>query len=287
MMNASKKLAILHRCVSDQAVLSGGGWNGTLDNLKLSSRYYQGARSASTTPSDTTIDIDLGGTENIRGIVVGPGNFTTAATVTLTKFGDPDFAVPVESWTLDGLKPKVPWGSIPFGAKFWFTGITPWPNPERRTNLIFLFDRDIGGQFWRVEIDDRLNPDGFIEFGRLFMAGAWIPEFNYQPENNAFGIRDNSLKSNTLSGSTLVRRRVNPRFFSFSVNYLDQDAVFGEFFGMLDVAGFDQEVFVIPEAADQGHIQQRSFFARISQANQIVQAQCRYGHVALELTEII
>lgn len=286
-MNTSEKLTILHGCVSDQAILSGGNWNGTLDNLKLAGRYYHGARSASPDPSDTTFDINLGGTDNVRGIVLGPGNFTTAATATLTRFGDAGYTVPVETWTLDALKPRVPWGAIPFGAKFWFSGITPWPNPERRTNLIFSIDRDIGGQFWRVEIDDRLNPDGFIEFGRLFVAGAWIPEFNYQPEDNAFGIRDNSLKSSTLSGSTLVRRRINPRFFSFSINYLDQDAVFGEFFDMLDVAGFDQEVFVIPEAADQGHIQQRSFFARISQANQIAQALCRRGHIALELTEII
>src|SRR5690606_26841232 len=123
----------------------------------------------------------------------------TAATMTLTHFSDATYATALQSFSTLPLFPAAPWGSIPFGAKYWFNGIRPWPNPERQPHFQILLPDSIGSQFWRVEINDEANPAGYIDIGRLFMAGdgVFIPQFNYEPENNQFGIRDNSLKANT------------------------------------------------------------------------------------------
>lgn len=283
-------LTILSEPVSDGAIFDGGDWltEMPLTNMQVPARYEIAARSATTDPDDTQFDIDLGAVENIRAFVL-LGNFTTAATMTLTKFSDGTFTTPLETFTTLPLFPAAPFGTIPFGAPWWYSGLLPWPNPERRAHFQIVFPEDVGGQFWRVEINDEANPAGYIDIGRLFMAGdgVWIPQFNYEPENNQFGIRDNTLKANTLAGGTRVWRRVNPRYFSFSVKNQDEANVFGPSWRLIDWAGFDREVFVIPQPSDTDHLQQRSFFARISQASPLVQAMCKRGHVALELTEII
>lgn len=283
-------LTILSEPVSDSASLSGGDWLGALPltNMQVPAEYHIPARSASTDPADTQFDIDIGGTENIRAVVLR-GNFTTAASMTLTLFADDQFSTVLETHETEPLFPVAPWGTIPFGAKYWYDGLRPWPNPDRRAHFQIVLPESVGGQYWRVEIEDEANADGFIDVDRLLMAGdgVWIPQFNYEAENNQFGIRDNTLKSSTLSGGMHVRRRTNPRFFSFSVKHQDDANVFGASWRLMDWAGFDREVFVIPQPSDADHHQQRSFFARISQASPLVQAACQRGHVAFELSEIL
>lgn len=289
-MDTLDYLTIISEPVSDNATLSGGDWlpELPLSNMRIPSRYHVVARSASTNPDDTWFNISLGGIENVRAIVV-LGNFTTAASMTLTKFADGGFTTPLQTFHTDPLYPPALWGAIPFGSAWWYAGIRPWPNPERRPHFQIVFPDVIGGQFWQIRISDETNPDGHIDIGRLLMAGdgVWIPQFNYESENNQFGIRDNSLRSNTLAGGSRTWRRVNPRFFSFSVRHQDDINVFGPTWRLMDWAGFDREVFVIPQPNDTDHLQQRSFFARISQAGPIVQAACQRGHVAFELSEII
>lgn len=287
-MNVLDRLTLLSEPVSDAAALSGGDWLDALPlgNMQVAEEYAVVARSASADPADTQFDVDLLGTEDIRGVVL-LGNFTTAATLTLTQYGDAGFTVPVQSFSTQPLYPAAPWGSIPFGAKYWFNGVRPWPNPERTPHFQIVFPEDIGARWWRFEISDPQNPAGHIDIGRLFMAPAFVPEINYEPESNQFGIRDNSIRANTLNGGTIVGRRVNPRFFSFSVKNLSEAEVFGPAWRLMDMAGFDREVFVIPQPSDADHLQQRSFFARIAQASPLVQAVCQRGHIAFELTEII
>jgi hypothetical protein len=287
-MDQRDKLTLLSNPVCDGAQLSGGGWFEAmpLTNMLIAEKYGLVARSVTTDPADTWFDLDLGGVEAIRAIVL-LGNFSTAATLTVTQFGDAGFTVPVQTFTAGGLYPVASWGSIPFGAKFWFNGLRPWPNPERPVHFQIVFPQDIGGRWWRFEIDDPINPAGHIDIGRLFMSAAYVPEINYEPDNNQFGIRDNGLRSRALSGGEQVFRRINPRFFGFSVKNLPDAEVFGSVWHFMDLAGFDREVFVIPQPSDTDHLQQRSFFARISEASPLVQAACQRGHIAFELTEII
>lgn len=283
-------LTILSEPVSDNAILSGGDWLSALplENMQVPANYHRPARSASAAPADTWFDITVMGGVNVGAIVV-LGNFTTAATMTLTHYADSDRTTALQTFTALPLAARAPWGTLPFGAAWWYAGLRPWPNPERRAHFQIVLPQSIGGAYWRIEINDEGNPDGFVDVCRLMMAGdgIWIPEFNYTADDNQFGIRDNSLKSSTLNGGSRIWRRVNPRFFGFSVKYQKDASVFGPSWKLMDWAGFDREVFVIPDPSDSDHLQQRSFFARISQASPIVQASCQRGHVAFELSEII
>jgi hypothetical protein len=288
-MNSDYRITLLANCISDDATLSGGNWRAALPltNMQVPKKYFRGARSVSADPDDTTFDVVLGGVENIRGIVVGPGNFTTAASLDLEIHGDAGFSGAIATYSLSSLHPIAPWGTLPFGAKYWFNGVTPWSNPERRACFIMVLDQNIGAMYLRFKINDPLNPDGYVQIGRLFISTAWIPEINYEPDNNAFGINDMTLRSNTLSGGIIDWRRINPRFFQFSIKYLDIAAVFGDFFGMVDRVGFDGEVFVIQNPSDSDFLQQRSFFARITDQSPIAQANVDRGNIGLKLTEII
>lgn len=288
-MNSEDRITLLVNCVSDDATLSGGSWQEALplSNLQIPKKYYRAARSTDADPDSTTFDVVLGGVENARGVVLGPGNITSSASLVLEIHGDETFSEVVDTYTINSLTPGAPWGTIPFGAKYWFNGVTPWSNPERKACFIIVFDADIGARFFRFKINDPLNPDGYVEFGRLFISTTWIPSMNYEPDSNAFGTTDQTLRATTLAGSQTDWRRINPRFFQFTRKYLEIAEVFGAYFDMMDRVGFDREVFVIQNPSDSAFLQQRSFFARITEADPIVQAQVERGHIGLKLTEII
>src|SRR5690606_12704699 len=134
---------------------------------------------------------------------------------------------------------QAPWGTLPWGAPNWWTGIEPWPNyPERKPCLFGVSESTLTGRYWRCEINDPDNPDGYVEAGRLFMSSIWRPEFNYAADNNGFGIEDNARHVQMLSGARRSKRRLNPRFFSFTIEQAANDAVFGPYWKMIDLLGY-------------------------------------------------
>jgi hypothetical protein len=273
---------------SDQAALSGGSWQTGLPlaNLK-SQQLYKVARSTNANPSSTKFFIDLGGVETFRAIVAGPTNLTNTYSYRIRSYTDNGFGTVV--YDSDWIAPStpIPFGTLPYGAPYWWDGLVPWDDADRKGPwIIHILEEPTAGQCWGIEIDAPYTPDGYIEIGRLFMAGSLIPSFDYTYEGNAFGIDNNSLQASTLSGGLITWRRVNPRTFQCAFRYLPEDEVFRTVYPFLRDVGFDGEVFVIPDP-DSEHIQKRSFLATIRQNDGIQQSTPLRGDFGFQVREII
>ncbi|MDF2797507.1 MAG: hypothetical protein K0R85_251 [Devosia sp.] len=184
---------------------------------------------------------------------------------------------------------RAAFGSLPWGSPFLWSGFQPPDDPDRGSFIVHVLPAPVAQIFWTVEIDDRGNPDGFIEASRLLMCRSVQPSINYQLGQNGLSFEDNALRARTLAGGEQIWRRVNPRVFQFGFDYLPEPEAFqsgsgaNDFYDLMRHAGFDREVFVIPDPnADGLELQRRSFLGTFSQMNPL--SQVAYGYAAAGFT---
>lgn len=266
--------AFLFRPRSDDADLSGGNWlsNGDVSLANVQDdRYWRIARSASASPADTQIRVTLDRVRSLRGAALILPNATTAATFRISAHGEPDFDSAIFSTDMIS------------GGESDLT----WKDDERAPILSTVFPGDVSARYWLVEIDDNTNALGYIDVARLFLAEALSPSFNYTFSGNSLTFRNNTLSSSTLSGGQRFWRRVSPREWVCSFQYLPEAEVFGDVYEFLRYVGYDREVFIVSDPADMNHAQQRRFFATISQLNPIVQSVFERGDFGFGVSEIV
>jgi hypothetical protein len=280
---------ILYGPRSDSAAFQGGSWSAALPLGNLASpRYYEVARSADASETSTQFQVLLPQQDAFRALVLGHLNVTTSYEYRVRAFETIDFdeeAPPLydSGW----IKPFAGTAILDWGHPNWWVGSVPWDDPERKIQLIHVLPQTISSQFWWIELRDESNPAGFIEAGRLFMAEALNPSINYAYEGNGLTFKDNSKRANTLSGNTEVWRRINPRVMSMSFPTVEQTEAFNNFLRAIRVAGYDGEVFVIPDPDDAAFIQQRSFFGRFVQFDPLSQVMFNRVSTGFQIEEII
>lgn len=248
----------LFRPSSDKALLSGGNWvadgDVALRNVQ-NDRYSSVARSATLLAVDARIRVDMRRAVDVRGFALALPNATTTCRVRVSAYAGGDYSAPLflTEW-LDGGE----------------AGDT-WRDDERAPILSAAFDQPVTARYWLVEIDDPLNPAGSIEVSRLFLAEGLSPSFNYS-YGATLSFRNNTLSSSTLSGKSVQWRRINPRQWQCTFEYLPDAEAFDWVYDFLRYVGFDREVFIIPEPGDRTNAQARRFFATVTQLDALSQA---------------
>lgn len=282
-------LLLLYEPKSDAAAFSWGEWTAGLPLSNLANqRLRKVARAASADPEDTRFRVTLPAAQSFRAMALGPMNVTTAYQYRIRSYGTGFSDVVYDSgW----VKPFEGSGGGPLDREWedpWFwLGIEPYDDPDRGIWLIHVFPEAVEARLWSVEIDDQYNTDGYVEIGRLFMPSAWSPSINYALGNNGLGFRNNALSSAALSGAKQFWRRINPRQFRCTIDYLPETEAFGEAYRFLQRVGYDGEVFVIPDPDDTTNIQKRSFLGTLLEMDPLSQAV--FGHVGtgFQIEEII
>lgn len=284
-------MLLLYKPKSDTATLSGGGWEVLLPLAHLKDqRLWRTAQSVDTDPANTKFDIALARTERLRALAMGPMNVTAAYGYRIRAWGDAGHTTLVadsglvEPFGADALPPE----ELEWEDPWFWLGIEPFDDEERGVWLIHVFAADVVARYWTIELFDEGNADGFVEAGRLFMAETLEPSINYSYDGNSLGFRDNALKAKTLSGGTEVKRRTNPRYFRFSIPILPEDEIYDEVYRYLRTAGFDGEVFVIPDPdAGAREMQRRSFLGRMTAMDALSQTVFQHAGFGAEIEEII
>lgn len=281
-------MLLLFQPKSDTATLSWGGWRAALPltNL-LTERLSRVARSTDTAIESTRFRVALPQAETFKALILGATNVTTNVKWRIRSYTDGTFeTADYDSGWLEpfvGLADDLEWGD-----PNWWLQLLPFDDEERRVNLIHIFDDEpVARVHWSFEIDDTTNPAGVIDIGRLFMPRAWEPSINYQYSDNNLSFQDNTLRSTTLGGSEDKWRRINPRVFRFSIDYLPELEAFRRAYPLMRVAGFNGEVFVIPDKEDAEFMQQRSFLGSFSQMDGLSQVEFQLAGTAFEIKESI
>lgn len=280
-------LILTYNCLSDDATLTGGSWAPTLPlgNLQTEDIAHV-TRSTDAALASTQFNVTLAGTQTLKTFLLGPTNCSTGFKYRLRAYSDAHVTITYDSgWVQPQAVPDS--SDLEWEDPYFWLGLASFDDPRRGLWMIHVFDQAQTAQHWSVEIDDLVNSDGYVQFGRLFLGSHWVPSTDYAVGGNGLGLENASLKSTTLSGAEHFYRRQNPRVFSFGFDHLPHSEAFGSGFHFMRIAGFDGEVHVIPDPSDVSNLQMRSIFGRIKQMDQLQQAVWQIASMGFEIKEIL
>jgi hypothetical protein len=142
-------------------------------------------------------------------------------------------------------------------------------------------------RYWRVEISDAGNSDGYIQIGRLFMARGWTPSVNYA-YGGSLGYQDPTPVETSLSGAEYFDIRSKFRVMNFDLEYISDTEAYSYALDLQRLAGISGEVLVMPDGGeDLGQQPLRSFVGRLRQIGAVTQPKPTAYSVKFEVKELL
>lgn len=227
---------------ADGVVLSAGTWALPLTNLK-DPRPSKKARSADASGTATRFNVDLVAEFAFHGLALTNTNCSAAAQYRIT-------------WLSDDIGTAI--------ADTGWLSIAGYPadDPDGVGASIFhLFDEPVSARYWRFEIADEANADGFVEIGRLCMMDCWVTPLNFGTDNSE-GANANTPRQNSLGGVGYFNRRKPARFFNFAFAYLPADQL-RTIRRIRKLCNVDRQVIVIPDPDDADSFNETSYLATL------------------------
>lgn len=274
---------------TDEGALSGGSWQASLPLVNMQNRQVQKvARSAALTLSATQFTIDLGQSRNIGALALVAHNLSVSAKVRITASDTAGFSTVYYD---SGWVNVWPAGQIPQSLleweddNFWLGTLSANARAGYQSPYIQL----TGGstmRYWKVEIDDQSNSDGYIQIGRLFMATGWRPGYNYM-YGNELGYSDPTNVATSLSGAEFFDLRSRYRTFKFGLDSLSSSEAYGSMLELQRLAGNSGEVLLIPDSDDLASYPARAFVGRLVNASPIAQGQVTTYQVNYTIKELL
>ncbi len=114
-------------------------------------------------------------------------------------------------------------------------------------------------RWWRVDVADLDNPDGYLQAGRLFLSKAWQPSRNRQ-RGLAIAFEDLSPRERARGGQiyplALPRRRV----LQFTLRFQSEAEMYANAFELDRLRGRSGDVLVIPDPDKSAQIQRQTVY---------------------------
>lgn len=272
----------------DSATLSGGSWISTLSLEHLKDRVQAKiARSTDTALASTKFDIDLGDTNVIRALALVNHNFSLVAKVRIMASDAANFSTVIHDTDWIEVWPVVysP-ESLEWEDDNWWEG-TYKENEIEGYSWIFvsIMPGNIRARYWRIEIDDTANGDGFVQIGRVFIGSAWQPDVNLS-FGHTMGWETSTDISEALNGTEYFNEKMPLRAVNFSLDWMDEDQAVETVFEIQRRAGISKEVLYIYDPDDKRHAIRRQFLGRIRKLNQIENPNVAHWSASFEIKEI-
>lgn len=275
----------------DAGTLSGGTWLASLPLVNLQSRLVQRvARSSGVTLAATKFDLDLGSTTKQTGVVaIVTHNFSVSAKVRIRGDDAADFASPVYD---SGWVDVWPAGMIPQSLleweddNFWLGTLSANARAGYQSPYIHALPSAQTLRYWRVEIDDTTNTDGYVQAGRFFISPAWRPEVNYALGAGLTFVDDSPIET-SLSGAEYFDVRGKAREFVLTLEGLTESEAYDNALQMQRQIGISGEVLQVPDTDDTARLPARAYVGRLSDLSPIVNPSPGRFRVTLKIKELI
>lgn len=286
---------LAHPNIVDSGSLSGGNWQISRDNLK-DRQLSKVARTATASKADTQFTLDLGRSRLVSVVAIVRHNLSTAGKWRLRMANDAGFNQPVydnavtfppdgaPSVHLDFLTQsylswdpdlQLAWPTLfPTSVleweddNFWTGSITEEERREYPSLLLVVVPKPTAGRFIRVEVDDETNPDGYVEFGRMFVGSAWQPIYNAS-WGASIGWETDTGMQRAMSGAPYFDRKEGRRVTRFTLGYLSRDEALGRVFEIQRKAGIDGEILLVWDKDDAINLLRQSYLGRLRQLGAI------------------
>lgn len=274
----------------DDGVLSGGGW---LDALPLSNlqdrRLERVARSLSVAPVHTQFTEAFSTPRLIRVVSAVNHNCSVLARRRFLFSSVPDFSSIVHDSGWADVWPTVyPFGTVPWGSPSFWTGkysaeqIAAFGGAP----MTYILPQTMNAQYVRVEIDDQFNSAGYVQVGRLFVAGGWQPVRNMK-KGASLGWENRSEVQESLSGAEFFNERQPFRVVRFELPVMTESEAMAMAFDIQLAVGISKEVFFIWNPDDDVHAIRRQFLARLRTLPPIENFLPDYWRAPFELKELL
>lgn len=141
-------------------------------------------------------------------------------------------------------------------------------------------------RYWRLDIVDTGNPDGFFQAGRLYLSKVFQPAVNA-----SYGLKegylDRSRNIRTIGGGVSSVNRVPLRTCEWSLDFVNQTEMYGTLRDIDLVRGVSKDVLIIPDIEDTTYFQKRYVYGILDELNPIVIAYHGIYQKSYKIMEII
>lgn len=169
---------------------------------------------------------------------------------------------------------------------FWLGTLSQQARAGFQSPFIYRLPSPVSYRYWRVEVLDTTNTDGYVHIGRLFMALGWQPTINFS-YGAALGYQDPTPVDTSLSGAEYFDMRSKYRVFTFQLEYISDTEAYGYALELQRLAGISGEVLVIPDTDLGGQQPLRSFVGRLRQIGPVAQTRPSAYTVNFEIKELL
>ncbi|GAB4373865.1 MAG: hypothetical protein Kow00114_36070 [Kiloniellaceae bacterium] len=138
-------------------------------------------------------------------------------------------------------------------------GVSLWPasgKPDANIHHSFLrLGSAQSYRWWRVDIADAGNADGYFQLGRLLIAGAWAPAVNYSFGAD-IGWVDPSPIDEGVGGHSFPLEREKHRVFNLPFRFQTKADAWGQAYELQRKRGGSKDVFAVldPDEDEYLHV---------------------------------
>ncbi|EFL53000.1 conserved hypothetical protein [Solidesulfovibrio fructosivorans JJ]] len=217
----ARLLAWPNRLDAPEVLLSGGNWAIGLENLQ-DMRLSKVSRSGDLDMASTRFRVDFGVERTIQAVAVIGHNADLDGRVRLTGYNDADFSdLAYDSGWLDLYPPLFSPSDLEWEDENWWSGRISSEDlgEDVRTYVRILEQQFL--RYWQWEFDNRTNPAGYLDIGRVFMGPGWVPA-GKMTRTPTLAAETDTVVVRSLAGSIYSRRRKSRRVAQFRIERMDQ-----------------------------------------------------------------
>lgn len=256
-----EKVRFGYRNRIDKSTLTGGSWQAPLTNIQTL-RLAQRARSLNATNSSTIINIEFDKDQLIEVFSLHAHNISVDGWMRIfagSSLGATDLydSGEIEVWPSLFSTLSLRWKDY----HFWSGKIDEEMRKEYQQNFIHILKDSVKTKYFRIEIFDQSNPDGYVEIGRIFAGRVFEPQFNV-----IYGAQiaweDSSKIDQSLIGVEYMSRTPMTRVANVNYDYSFRREALEGLYEIQRQSGTTQEVLFIGNSDDLGQMVRLSFLGR-------------------------
>lgn len=273
----------------DESTLTGGSYTSTLPRSNLlTSILSEVARTTDATAASSLVNIALTKARTIKLISILNHNLLpgTSPTYRIRGYSDAGMTIVLyDSGILPVYTRMFSTLTLNFEDANWWDGVPLTEDIAGYTwNITHVLTTATTAQYWKIELIDTTNAAGYIQFGRVFIAGAWQPVANMS-YGASIGYETNTKISRARGGAKYFDVRTPYRVARFNLDFMTVDEGYAIAFDSNRILGLDKEVFYMYDAADTIHQLRRSFIGTLRKLSPIEQPYSTLTKTSYEIEE--
>lgn len=141
-------------------------------------------------------------------------------------------------------------------------------------------------RWWRIDVSDAGNPDGYFQAGRLYLAKPFQPATNIE-FGWSVGYADPSPKRRATGGQTYPLLRSRSRVLNFSYSFMSESEMFDNLFDLNRRRGASEDVLVIVDPDATANIHERIVYGLVDDLKPIINSSFNIFEQPYRLEEML